>query len=105
MPIEINDDLIRHVAVLARLDLSDEDAQALRQHFEKILTFIESFQALDTDSVDPSYFADASRVNVDRADETLPSLPVEDVLRNAPAAHPPHFLVPRIVGGESGGSA
>jgi Asp-tRNA(Asn)/Glu-tRNA(Gln) amidotransferase C subunit len=37
------------------------------------------------------------RVNVTRADETCPSLPHEDALRNAPAQAGGLFIVPKIV--------
>jgi aspartyl-tRNA(Asn)/glutamyl-tRNA(Gln) amidotransferase subunit C len=95
--IEVTDQLVHHVARLSRLAISEDEAAALGDHFRKILAYVAEFQALDTSDVDPSHFA-LEAENVYRQDEPGPSLPVGDVLRNAPQANPPYFVVPRIVG-------
>jgi aspartyl-tRNA(Asn)/glutamyl-tRNA(Gln) amidotransferase subunit C len=101
-PVEVTTRLVRHVARLARLAISDEEATELKAHFEKILAFIAAFQDLDTRDVDPSMFA-SEACNVFREDETRGSLSVEEVLANAPAALRPYFVVPRIVGDADSG--
>jgi aspartyl-tRNA(Asn)/glutamyl-tRNA(Gln) amidotransferase subunit C len=98
MAIEITDDLVKQIARLSRLAISDEEGVGLQSHFEKILSFIAEFQALDTTGIDPSIFSgDAS--NVFREDEPRASLPREDALSNAPQSDGTYFVVPRIVGG------
>ena len=97
MSIEVTDDLVRHVARLSRLAISDKELAELKEHFRKVLAYIAAFQELDTDAVDPSHFA-LDACNVYREDESAESLGSDLALGNAPQAHPPYFVVPRIVG-------
>lgn len=96
MQIRVTEELVRKVARLSRLALSSDEEKQLKEHFEKILDFVASFQHLDTSEVDPTHFS-TETFNVVREDEVKESLPLADVLRNAPSARSPHFLVPRIV--------
>ena len=105
MPIHVvSDDFVRKAASLSRLALSSEEEKQLKDHFEKILDFVESFQHLETSQVDPTHFS-SDMFGVVREDEVKESLPDDDVIRNAPAARPPFFLVPRIVGNDDQGGA
>ena len=54
MQIQVTDELVRQVAKLSRLALSPDEERALKEHFEKVLAFVESFQHLDTSNVDPT---------------------------------------------------
>ncbi len=104
MQIQVTEELVRKVAKLSRLALSSEEEKQLKEHFEKILDFVASFQHLETSQVDPTHFS-SDAFGVVREDEVRESLPGDDVLRNAPSARPPHFLVPRIVGTDDQGGA
>lgn len=104
MAIEITDELVAHISRLSRLALSPAEAEEIKGHFRKILQFVEVLDGLDVSSVDPSFFPLDAR-NVFRDDETRPSLPVEEALRNAPSARDGHFLVPRIIAGATEESA
>jgi len=96
MSIDVTDDLVAKIATLSRLSLSPEEAAEVKNHFRKILLYVEELQQLDLQGVDPSLFSlDAS--NVQRDDEPKASLPLADVLANAPEAKSPFFVVPRIV--------
>jgi len=97
MGIEVTDELVRHIARLSRLAISDREVVELKEHFRKILAYIAALQELDTRDVDPSHFA-LEESNVYREDEPGASLPAGEVLRNAPQANPPYFVVPRILG-------
>ncbi len=98
MSIEVTDALVAKVAILSRLELTDEEAREMKEHFQKVLQFVEDLQELDLSEVDPSLFSiEAS--NVDREDEVKTSFTNAEALSAAPASEPPYFLVPRIVGG------
>ncbi len=101
---QITDELIAEIARLARLAPSAEELAALRTHFEKVLAFVESLESLETSGVDPSHFA-REAFNRQRDDDVRESLPIGDVLRNAPAARSPFFAVPRILGEPGAGGA
>jgi len=100
MAVEITDALIRQIAKLSRLAVSDEELAELASHFRKVLAYVAAFQRLDTTDVDPSIFP-LDAANVYREDEVRPSLSAKDALANAPETASGHFVVPRIVGGGS----
>ena len=93
MPVEID---IDHVARLARLELSDEEKERLREQLAVILDNAATVGEVATEDVPPTAYA-IPRSNVLRPDELTPSLPLEEVLANAPEVEDDRFKVPRIV--------
>ena len=93
MPVEID---IEHVARLARLELTTEERDRLRTQLGAILEHAAKVGEVATADVEPTAYA-IPRSNVLRPDEETPSLPVEDVLANAPDREDDRFKVPRIV--------
>jgi aspartyl-tRNA(Asn)/glutamyl-tRNA(Gln) amidotransferase subunit C len=93
MPVEID---IEHVARLARLELTDEEAAKLREQLGAILEHAAKVGEVAAEDVPPTAYA-IPRSNVFRPDELSPSLPIEEVLANAPEAEADRFKVPRIV--------
>jgi aspartyl-tRNA(Asn)/glutamyl-tRNA(Gln) amidotransferase subunit C len=93
MPVDID---IEHVARLARLELSAEEKQRLREQLGAILEHAAKVGEVATADVPPTAYA-IPRSNVLRPDERVPSLSVEDVLANAPDREDDRFKVPRIV--------
>jgi aspartyl-tRNA(Asn)/glutamyl-tRNA(Gln) amidotransferase subunit C len=93
MPVEID---IEHVARLARLELTDEEKARLREQLGAILEHAAKVGEVAAEDVPPTAYA-IPRSNVFRPDELAPSLPVEEVLVNAPEAEADRFRVPRIV--------
>lgn len=87
---------VSYVAHLARIALSPEETAKLTSQLGQILTYIEKLNELDVANVEPTAHA-VPLVNVTRPDEARPSLPIEEVLRNAPAKANGLFLVPKIV--------
>ena len=93
MPLEID---IEHVARLARLELTDQEKDRLREQLGVILENAAKVGEVATDDVLPTAYAIA-RSNVLRPDEVTPSLTTEEVLANAPEAESDRFKVPRVV--------
>ena len=93
MPVEID---IEHVARLARLELSADEMTKLREQLGAILEHAAKVGEVATADVPPTAYA-IPRSNVLRPDEVRDSLPVEDVLANAPEREDDRFKVPRIV--------
>lgn len=92
---------VRHVAMLARLALTDEQVQHLARELSSILGHIDEIKALDLAGVEPTAHAFPVR-NVMRSDEVKPGLPRDLALANAPEARDGAFVIPRIVGAEEG---
>lgn len=88
---------VRHVALLARLALSDDEIETLRGELNSILEHIDAIQQLDLSDVEPMTHA-VPLVNMTRADVVRPGLSREDALLNAPDAEDGAFRIPRIVG-------
>lgn len=93
---KLTEDEVAHVAYLARLELTPEERKLFTVQLDSILAHFRHLQELDTTSVPPTSHA-ISMQNVLRDDEVTQSLPVEDVLANAPERDDSFFVVPRIV--------
>ncbi len=87
---------VKYVAHLARISLTPEEEQQIGAQLGNILKYIEKLKELDVSQVEPTAHA-VPLINVTRPDETRPSLPTEEALRNAPAKANGLFLVPKIV--------
>lgn len=93
---------VRHVAMLARLALTDEQVDTLRGELNSILGHIDTIRQLDLDGVEPMTHA-VPLVNETREDVVRPGLPRDLALKNAPESEAGAFVIPRIVGaGEEG---
>ena len=89
---------VRHVAMLARLALTDDEVTSLQGDLNSILSHIDSIQQLDLANVPPTAHA-IPVVNVTRPDVAVPGLSREMALKNAPAEQDGAFLIPQITGG------
>ena len=87
---------VQHVARLARLELSADDLVRMQAELSNILAYIDKLRSVDTAGVPPTSHA-VPLTNVMREDESRPSLPLADMLANAPEAAGDFFRVPRIV--------
>ncbi len=83
---------VRHIAALAKLGVTDEDVEIFCDKLSNILGHFEALQQLDTTGVPPTAHPIALE-NVIMCDEVRPSLPVEDVLANAPQREGDFFQV------------
>ncbi len=90
---------VEHVAGLAQLALTDEEKELFREQLSSILEYAESLQQLHTDQI-PATATVLPLHNVMRDDQIRPSLPLADVLANAPAIEDNCFRVPVILEGE-----
>jgi aspartyl-tRNA(Asn)/glutamyl-tRNA(Gln) amidotransferase subunit C len=81
MPLERTE--VEHLALLARIGLTDEEAQLFTEQLSHILEQFEVLQELDTSGVVPTGHA-ADLNSVTRADVSDVSLNRDDVLSNAP---------------------
>jgi len=87
---------VEHVALLARLRLTEDEKHRMTEDLNVILDHFETLQQLNTDGISPTAHA-IPMENVLREDATRPSLPREELLREAPEARDEFFVVPRIV--------
>ncbi len=93
---KISREEVAKVAGLARLEFSSAELDLLTDELDTILTRVEQLNELDTDGVEPTAHA-IPLENVFRADEVVPSIGVEQALRNAPMQAQDCFAVPKVI--------
>ncbi len=87
---------VQYVARLARLQLSETEAEAMTGQLDRILSYIDKLNELDTSAIAPTTHAIAM-VNAFREDELLASLPRAEALANGPQQNGEAFVVPKII--------
>ena len=87
---------VLHIAQLAHLGLSEDEVPKFQEQLSEILDHFEALRALDTEGVPPTSHP-LPLESVMREDEVAPSLPVEDVLANAPHAEDGLFRVRAVL--------
>jgi aspartyl-tRNA(Asn)/glutamyl-tRNA(Gln) amidotransferase subunit C len=88
---------IEKVALLARLRLSDAEAETMTAELAKIVAFVDQLAEVNTQGVEPMAHAMELR-NVFRDDQVAVSLPREEALANAPHHDERGYLVPAVLG-------
>lgn len=86
---------VEHIAELARLSLTDAEKALYRDQLSAILEYAAILQQVDTSAISPTATVLPLR-NIMRPDRVEPSMPVEDVLANAPDAGEGCFRVRAI---------
>ena len=93
----LSDAEVRKLALLARLDLSDDEVANVGPQLDSILSFVEQLTELDTTDVEPMTTA----LDVDnrwREDLQFDTLSNDEALANAPSQSDGCFLVPPVLG-------
>ena len=82
---------IRQLALLAKLEIRDDEIDGLTRQMERIIAFADTINSADVG--DTGFDNINGLVNVLRADVVIPSLPQEDILKNAESAAEGCFVV------------
>jgi aspartyl-tRNA(Asn)/glutamyl-tRNA(Gln) amidotransferase subunit C len=83
---------VQHIAELADVGINKDELAAFTHQFNAILDY---FDTLDT--VKGNAAVKSELFNVLREDEVEPSLPQEDILKNAPAQEDGFIKAPRVM--------
>jgi aspartyl-tRNA(Asn)/glutamyl-tRNA(Gln) amidotransferase subunit C len=92
----LDDATVRRIAVLARINVPNEDLAPLAKELSGILDWIEQLQDVDTDVVEPMT-GGTDRVLKWREDKVSDGGYAERILANAPEPHEGFFGVPKVV--------
>ncbi|MCM8825467.1 MAG: Asp-tRNA(Asn)/Glu-tRNA(Gln) amidotransferase subunit GatC [Candidatus Omnitrophica bacterium] len=93
---EIDKNTIDYLAKLARIKLREEEIEKFINDLRSILDYVTQLNQLDTENVEPAKHV-LPYSNVCRKDIIKASLPVEEVLKNAPERVKNMFKVPGII--------
>ncbi|MBI3300552.1 MAG: Asp-tRNA(Asn)/Glu-tRNA(Gln) amidotransferase subunit GatC [Deltaproteobacteria bacterium] len=87
---------VQRVALLARLELTQAEERELVEHFDKVLTYMEKLNELDTEGVEPTAHAVEVPTPL-REDRVTNQADTDALLQNAPARENDFFKVPKII--------
>ncbi len=93
---EVNDELVNNIAKLARLEFKDEEKEEIKLDLQKMISFIEKLNELNTTGIEPLLHM-SDNVNILREDEVKGSIIREQAFLNAPNHDEQFFKVPKVI--------
>ena len=87
---------VDEVAHLARLEFTEEAKIEIANDMNRMLTFVDKLNELNTDGVEPLIYM-TDEVNVMREDIAVNTLNQKDALKNAPKKDSDYFKVPKVI--------
>ena len=93
--VQVDEKLVKEIASLARLDLTNEETKMFVSQFKDILEYVSILNEVDTNNVPPAYLSSANQ-SVTREDEIEESVPTKDFLSNVPQSKDDYVLIPRV---------
>jgi aspartyl-tRNA(Asn)/glutamyl-tRNA(Gln) amidotransferase subunit C len=87
---------VQHIALLARLGLTDAEIDRLREQLSNILENFQILQQVNTSDVPPTAQSIPLQ-NVTKDDEVAASLPQNQILANAPQREREYFRVKAVL--------
>ncbi len=93
---KIDHKTVDHLAHLARLEFENESKEAIVNDLNRILSFVEKLDELNTDNVSPLIYM-TDETNVLREDSIHETISHAQALKNAPKKDSDYFRVPKFV--------
>jgi aspartyl-tRNA(Asn)/glutamyl-tRNA(Gln) amidotransferase subunit C len=93
---QIDEATVRHVARLARIKVTPEEAANLKRELSSILEWVEQLGEVDTANVEPMTRVGEMKLP-QRKDEVATGDIAEAIVKNAPLTEDHYFLVPKVV--------
>ena len=94
---QVDNALIDRLAALSKLDFPEGEKASIREDLQKILSFMEKLNELNTDGVEPLVYVNEDEYNVWREDVPQNLTTQTEALRNAPLKDEHYFLVPKVI--------
>ena len=93
--IQVDENLVKKIASLARLDLSKEETELFVSQFRDILDYVSILNEVNTEDIPPAYLSSANQ-SVTREDEIEASVPTDEFISNAPQSKDGYVVIPRV---------
>ena len=93
---QVDEALVRKIAHLARIKITDKEATALQSEMSGILKWVEQLKEVDTDGVEPMTSAEDVPLKK-RVDEVTDGGYAEKIINNAPRNEDNFFMVPKVI--------
>ncbi|WP_138479731.1 Asp-tRNA(Asn)/Glu-tRNA(Gln) amidotransferase subunit GatC [Dyadobacter bucti] len=93
---KIDQESLKKIANLARLEIKPDEEDALLASMDSVLTWMDQLNEINTEGVEPlTHIMD--EVNNWREDVGVNSLTREEALANAPAKNDTYIMVPKVI--------
>ena len=93
---EVDEATVRRIARLARIKISDQEAQGLQSELSGILAWVEQLSEVDTDDVEPMTRVVPIELK-QREDVVTDGDQADAVIANAPVREEQFYAVPKVV--------
>jgi aspartyl-tRNA(Asn)/glutamyl-tRNA(Gln) amidotransferase subunit C len=93
---KITEETVDRIAELSKLEFNAAEKQVLVGDMNKILTFMEKLNEMDTEGVEPLIYM-TDEINALRKDEVKHDVTHEEALKNAPKKDSDYFRVPKVL--------
>ena len=93
--VKVDEKLVKEIAFLARLDLSEEETKMFVSQFKDILGYVSVLNEVNTENIPPAYLSSANK-SVMREDEIEESVPTQEFLANVPESKDDYVVIPRV---------
>ena len=93
---KITEEIVDHIAHLARLEFEGEKKEAIRKDMENIISFMDKLNEVPTDNVEPLIFMN-DEVNKLREDVSEDTITQREALKNAPKKDSDYYRIPKVL--------
>ena len=93
---KVDNKVVDKLADLAKLEFDESSKAEIIGDLNRILTFVEKLEELDTDNVKPLKYI-TEEINMMRDDVTKQELTKDEALKNAPKSDSDYFIVPKVL--------
>jgi len=93
---KISEEIVEHIAHLARLEFEGDKKQAIKQDMENIISFMNKLSEIPTDNVEPLIFM-SDEYNKLREDVAFVTITQDEGLKNAPKKDSDYFRIPKVL--------
>lgn len=93
---KISEEIVDHIAHLARLEFEGDKKQAILKDMENIISFMDKLSEVDTDNEEPLIFMN-DEYNKLREDVAKVTVTQDKALKNAPKKDSDYFRIPKVL--------
>ncbi len=93
---QIEDNVVLHIAKLARLKLDENELENYKKNLQEILDFADTIKNVNTDNIGETIGINEN-YNVFRKDEIKQESNKEELLANAPSQDEGMFRIPKVI--------
>lgn len=96
LPLSINEDEIKYLSLLSRMDIDKNEIKDIEEKLTKIIDFVDQLQTISTDNIEPMAHPlnQSQRLRIDEVTETNDR---ENIQKNAQQIEKGMYLVPKVI--------